>query len=251
MAALTWPCPFPMVNDSLQNFWGTSSWPVFTTLASPSTQICRTSLCLFSICTASQRNTFLQHPTHIHLKINTTNVWQVPPTLRAFLAGSQSTCTDSLHNLVAAVYPSGWQSTSLERWPFVGFCPNRRSNAKIGQRSARCHGIFGEGPQHRERPCLGSVLSSEPQDFRDQTVGRGNAWSLDCKLCVKWYQASSILSFIYFYIIYLFSSIYCCLGPFHRHQPSQTTWCGQDSWWKRPAVGGINLLLGGRVQREV
>lgn len=134
---------------------------------------------------------------------------------------------------------------------FCWFLPQRRSNAKIGQRSARCHGIFGEGPQHRERPCLGSVLSSEPQDFRDQTVGRGNAWSLDCKLCVKWYQASSILSFIYFYIIYLFSSIYCCLGPFHRHQPSQTTWCGQDSWWKRPAVGGINLLLGGRVQREV
>lgn len=48
----------------------------------------------------------------------------------------------------------------------------------------------------RERPCLGSVLSSELQDFRDQTV-RVNAWSLDCKVDVKWYQASSILSFIF------------------------------------------------------
>lgn len=135
--------------------------------------------------------------------------------------------------------PSGWQSTSLERWPFVGFCPNRRSNAKIGQRSARCHGIFGEGPEHRERPCLGFVLSSEPQDFGDQTVRRVIAWSLDCKLCVKWYQASSILSFISY--IYL-KSIYCCKGPFHRHQPSQTTWPGflveaASCWWNQFASG--------------
>lgn len=117
--------------------------------------------------------------------------------------------------------PSGWQSTSLERWPFVGFCPNRRSNAKIGQRSARCHGIFGEGPEHRERPCLGFVLSSEPQDFGDQTVRRVIAWSLDCKLCVKWYQASSILSFIYLYIIYLFKVLFIAARVRFTNHPKQ------------------------------
>ncbi len=125
--------------------WGTSFWPVFTTLASLSTQICRTSLCLFSICTASRKNTFLQHYTHIHLKINTMHVWQVPPTLRASLAGSPES-TDRFKQTASATWllpvSEGWQSTSLERWPFVGFCPSRRSNAKIGQRSARCHGIF-------------------------------------------------------------------------------------------------------------
>ena len=231
----------------LATFWGTSSWPVFTTLASPSTQICRTSLCLFSICTASQRNTFLQHPTHIHLKINTTNVWQVPPTLRAFLAGSQSTGTDSLHNLVAAVYPSGWQSTSLERWPFVGFCPNRRSNAKIGQRSARCHGIFGEGPQHRERPCLGSVWvpNLKTLGIRPLQEWMRGAW------IVKWVLSGTRpVQFcrLDIFISYIYLVLFIAARVRFTNHPKQP---GQDSWWKRPAVGGINLLLGGRVQTEV
>lgn len=63
------------------------------------------------------------------------------------------------------------------------FAPAEGAMQRLGRGVPDAMGYFG----HRERPCLGSVLSSEPQDFRDQTVRRVNAWSLDCKVGVKWY----------------------------------------------------------------